>query len=309
MTTTYGEHRDYASSPIIIDKIIKRETTTGKTVLDLFLQPGKFAVMSVFESDYGKLIGAGIPVKEVVESGEPHFCQILVDWESTEKENKNGNPYKQIISAQSMVDNGNGAIIRRLDRMGQLLAQQNVMMQQMLMLFNGGVIPDGIPMMEETAVAVPINGTANHETAETNSVTEPDMPPPPQGERSEWGAVKKRTNGKQPENEQAMGDFDKLDLWRQATSGAENKFDFESAVNSCFREELTAVADGFGLGSGLDAVEKFRLTYLGENTHAEAFAFFEGYFGAFSGDWNKVGHQTAVEAGKKKLGEVANTAT
>lgn len=75
MTTTYGEHRDYASSPIIIDKIIKRETTTGKTVLDLFLQPGKFAVMSVFESDYGKLIGAGIPVKEVVESGEPHFCR------------------------------------------------------------------------------------------------------------------------------------------------------------------------------------------------------------------------------------------
>lgn len=132
------KNRDLDCSPIIIDRIQPRKTTTGKQVLDVFMEPLPHAIFSIFESDYGRLMAAGIPVNEILDTGGTHYCQILVEWEYDEKEKKSGNKYRKLVSASSMVDNGNAALVKRLDRMGMLMAEQNQLLSQIIAILSGG---------------------------------------------------------------------------------------------------------------------------------------------------------------------------
>ena len=80
-----------------------------------------------------------------------------------------------------------------------------------------------------------------------------------------------------------------VDFWRRQAAQATSDFEFNTAVLSCWRSQLDAVAAAFGFDSGLAAVEAFRVKYLNGRSFTDSFTFFENYFS--DAGWEKSQHR------------------
>lgn len=285
------KYRDLDSSPIIIDRIQPRSTTTGKRVLDVFMEPLPHAVFSVFESDYGRLMAAGIPVNEILATGDTYYCQILAEWEYADKEKKSGNKYKQLVSASSMVDNGNAALVKRLDRMGTLIAEQNQFLKQLLLVVNGGDLTAVAPKPANGSQAAPVrNGATNGTTA----VAPPTNGSPTAQQTAVATPPEPRTT--------AVDETPKaIDYWRIEAEQAKDEFLFDTAVASCFREQIEPLAKAFGLGGASDAAKAFRNKYLDGRNAIDGFRFFEEYFS--DEGWQKAEHPKRLRMAQDAIAE------
>ncbi len=86
-------------NPIRIDRIERTATKEGKPIVAMYSEPLDFAVLTLFESQFGMLFDVDIDPNTL--TGH-QYARFMAEWEQTDKKNGKGNPYKNAVALRPM---------------------------------------------------------------------------------------------------------------------------------------------------------------------------------------------------------------
>lgn len=100
----------------LINRIHKRMTTTGKTVVDLYGDPRlKYPVLTLFNLNELNVVGIDA---NTLPDGADHYARFFAYWEESKKPNSEGNPYKDVLYLEPtrapVADSGDDKILAAL---------------------------------------------------------------------------------------------------------------------------------------------------------------------------------------------------
>lgn len=96
---TEGETMTELENPIRIDRIEVTKTTEGRPTISLYSEPLDFAVLVLFDNQFGMLFDVGIDPNTLTGT---RYTRFMAEWEELDKKNKKGNPYKNPVALLPM---------------------------------------------------------------------------------------------------------------------------------------------------------------------------------------------------------------
>lgn len=130
-------------NPVQIDRIELTTTKEGKPTISMFSGALDFAVLTLFESQFGWLFDVGID-PNTMEKGTAVYTRFNAHWEFTEKVNKEGNQYRNPTKLEGMARPTSAAA----QKMIFLMKKQNEKLEELrglLALFIVGTTPNPQP--------------------------------------------------------------------------------------------------------------------------------------------------------------------